>query len=317
MAKLLPRKDVVIMGLGWTGSILAQELTEAGLDVLAIERGPWRDTATDFNIGYMPDELRYAIRKELFLQPAQEAMTMRNDVTPDGAADARLWLLPAGRGRGRRGRALERLCLALSFPPTSQLKTHLTQRYGAKKFERLAVAGLGRQLRRDRALLSTSSNISAARRARRAFSRARCSRGGNPFEGSRSREYPNPPLKMPYSPSLFAEAAKNLGLHPFPAPAANLSRPYVNPLGIAMGECTYCGYCERFGCANYSKSTPQTTHSAGADEEAEFRGPHRMRGDEDQSSSRRQDRQKRHLCGHARAMNMSSRATSSCFAAMG
>ena len=30
MAKLLPRKDVVIMGLGWTGSILAQELTDAG-----------------------------------------------------------------------------------------------------------------------------------------------------------------------------------------------------------------------------------------------------------------------------------------------
>ena len=41
MARILPRKDVVIMGLGWTGSILAHELTEAGLDVLAIERGPW------------------------------------------------------------------------------------------------------------------------------------------------------------------------------------------------------------------------------------------------------------------------------------
>src|SRR4051812_3257467 len=81
MAQLLPRKDVVIMGLGWTGAVLAQELTDAGLDVLAIERGPWRDTATDFNIGYMPDELRYAIRRELFLAAAQEAMTMRNNVT--------------------------------------------------------------------------------------------------------------------------------------------------------------------------------------------------------------------------------------------
>jgi gluconate 2-dehydrogenase alpha chain len=68
MAKTLPKKDVVIMGLGWTGAILAQELTDAGLNVVAIERGPWRDTATDFNIGYMPDELRYAVRCELFLQ---------------------------------------------------------------------------------------------------------------------------------------------------------------------------------------------------------------------------------------------------------
>ena len=67
MAKLLPRKDVVVVGLGWTGAILAHELTEAGLEVVAIERGPWRDTATDFNIGYMADELRYAIRRDLFL----------------------------------------------------------------------------------------------------------------------------------------------------------------------------------------------------------------------------------------------------------
>ena len=37
MTTKLPPKDVVIIGLGWTGSILAQELTEAGLDVIAIE----------------------------------------------------------------------------------------------------------------------------------------------------------------------------------------------------------------------------------------------------------------------------------------
>ena len=26
-----------------------------------------------------------------------------------------------------------------------------------------------------------------------------------------------------------------------------------------MGQCTYCGFCEWFGCANYSKASPQTT----------------------------------------------------------
>jgi gluconate 2-dehydrogenase alpha chain len=55
MARRLPRKDVVIVGLGWTGSILALELARTGLDVVAIERGPWRDTASDFNIGTAPD----------------------------------------------------------------------------------------------------------------------------------------------------------------------------------------------------------------------------------------------------------------------
>ena len=26
-----------------------------------------------------------------------------------------------------------------------------------------------------------------------------------------------------------------------------------------MGPCTYCGFCEWFGCSNYSKASPQTT----------------------------------------------------------
>ena len=44
MSRKLPKKDVVIVGLGWTGSIMANELTDEGLDVIAIERGPWRAT---------------------------------------------------------------------------------------------------------------------------------------------------------------------------------------------------------------------------------------------------------------------------------
>ena len=71
MARRLPRKDAVIIGLGWTGSILAHTLCDAGLDVVAIERGPWRDTATDFPISYAQDELRYRLQHELFLRPAQ------------------------------------------------------------------------------------------------------------------------------------------------------------------------------------------------------------------------------------------------------
>src|ERR1700733_14041075 len=79
MATKLPAKDVVIIGLGWTAAILAHELTDQGLDVVAIERGPWRDTATSFNIGYAPDELRYAVRMDLFQRPAQTTYTFRNN----------------------------------------------------------------------------------------------------------------------------------------------------------------------------------------------------------------------------------------------
>jgi choline dehydrogenase-like flavoprotein len=79
MARKLPRKDVAIIGLGWTGSILAQELTDEGLDVVAIERGPWRDTASDFLISYAQDEWRYRLQHELFLRPAQTTVTFRNN----------------------------------------------------------------------------------------------------------------------------------------------------------------------------------------------------------------------------------------------
>jgi choline dehydrogenase-like flavoprotein len=90
MTRKLPKKDVVIVGLGWTGSIMANELTEEGLDVVAIERGPWRDAATDFPPSYDQDELRYRIRHELFLRPDQTTFTFRNKMDADGAAHPQL-----------------------------------------------------------------------------------------------------------------------------------------------------------------------------------------------------------------------------------
>ena len=80
MTTKLPRRDVVIVGLGWTGSILAQELTDAGLQVLAIERGKFRDTVPDFASTHIQDELKYAVRNALFEEPARETLTFRNSL---------------------------------------------------------------------------------------------------------------------------------------------------------------------------------------------------------------------------------------------
>jgi gluconate 2-dehydrogenase alpha chain len=257
VAQRLPRKDVVIIGLGWTGSILANELTDAGLEVVAIERGPWRDTATDFNIGYMPDELRYAIRKDLFLQPAQEALTMRNN-TGETALPMRDYgsFLP---GAGVGGAGVHWNGQTWRFWSSDfQLKSHLTERYGAERIQDLQVEDWGvtyaemeNAYERYEYLCGISGKAGNLK--------GQIQPGGNPFEDPRQRDYPLPPMKMTYAPTLFAEAARGLGFHPFPTPSANLSASYVNPLGIAMGQCTYCGFCERFGCANYSKASPQTT----------------------------------------------------------
>src|SRR6185437_3608471 len=74
----MPPVDVVLVGFGWTAAIMGQELTDAGLNVLALERGGWRDTSTDFAVTFAQDELRYMERKALFQEPARDTLTFRN-----------------------------------------------------------------------------------------------------------------------------------------------------------------------------------------------------------------------------------------------
>jgi gluconate 2-dehydrogenase alpha chain len=258
MPRKLPHKDAVIIGLGWTGSILANELTDAGLDVVAIERGPWRNTATDFPISYMQDELRFRIRHELFLRPSQMSVTFRNKAS-ETALPVRNWgAFMLGNGVG--GAGVHWNAETWRFMPSDfTTKSHLTQRYGAgflpadmtvqdwgvtyddlepyyDKFEYLC--GISGQ----------AGNV-----------KGKIHDGGNPFEGARARPYPTSAMKQGYGHALFADAARQLGYKPFPQPSGNLSETYTNPLGVQLGQCTFCGFCEWFGCANYSKATPQTT----------------------------------------------------------
>jgi gluconate 2-dehydrogenase alpha chain len=258
MARRLPRKDVVIIGLGWTGSILANELTDAGLDVVAIERGPWRDTATDFPISYAQDELRYHLQHELFLRPSQTSVTFRNNGSQT-ALPVRTWgAFMLGNGVG--GAGIHWNGQTWRFLPTDfTLRSHLTQRYGTNFLPAdmtiqdwgVTFDDLEPHYDKFEYLCGTSGqagNINGT-----------IQDGGNPFEGPRSRPYPTPPLKQGYGHMLFAQAAKELGYKPFPLPAGNLSQSYTNPLGVTLGQCTYCGFCEWFGCANYAKASPQTT----------------------------------------------------------
>src|SRR5580692_2370203 len=257
MATKLPKKDVAIIGLGWTSAILANELTDQGLEVVAIERGPWRDTATAFNIGYAPDELRYAVRLDLFQRPAQNTVTFRNNDSQTALPIRQFGSFLPGNGVG--GAGVHWNGQTWRFQPSDfVIRSHLTERYGANSIpDELSLQDWGTtydelepyydQFEYLAGISGKAGNLNGV-----------IQNGGNPFEGPRKRDYPLPPMKMTYAPTMFAEAARSLGYHPFPSPSANLSAAYTNPLGIKMGQCTYCGFCERFGCANYSKASPQT-----------------------------------------------------------
>ncbi len=257
MARRLPSVDVVLVGFGWTASILAKELTDSGLQVVALERGGFRDTIPDFSPSTVQDELRYAVRHELFEEPERETMTFRNSNRQTALPMRHLGSFNPGSGAGGAGVHWNGQCWRF-LPSDFLAHSHNVQRYGAKfvpadmtiqdwgvtyeelephydKFEYLCgVSG-------------TAGNLEGTVQP-----------GGNPFEGPRARGYPLPPLKRARGSILFDKAAKEAGFQPFPAPAANTSKPYKNLYGVQLGECTYCGYCEWFGCGNYSKSSPQT-----------------------------------------------------------
>jgi gluconate 2-dehydrogenase alpha chain len=76
MVTKLKEVDAVVVGLGWTGGILSKELAEAGLKVVALERGPRRTTDKDYAVPTIRDELRYVIRHELMQNTARDTLTI-------------------------------------------------------------------------------------------------------------------------------------------------------------------------------------------------------------------------------------------------
>jgi gluconate 2-dehydrogenase alpha chain len=65
---------------------------------------------------------------------------------------------------------------------------------------------------------------------------------------------------------VFEAGARKLGYHPFPSPRAILSETYQNRPG-----CTYCGFCQAFGCHIGAKSSTLVTKLPDADATGNFK----------------------------------------------
>src|SRR6202044_3083785 len=103
MATKLKEIDVVIVGLGWTGGILAKELTEVGLKVVALERGSMRTSENDYALPNIRDELRYVVRHDLMQNTARDTITVRNNPQQDALPMRRLGSFLPGEGVGGSG----------------------------------------------------------------------------------------------------------------------------------------------------------------------------------------------------------------------
>jgi len=254
--KTLPRTDVVIVGGGWTGLLMAKELgARTHLSIVVLERGAPREPN-----GYRTDmdELDYAIRLRMMQDPSLETVTLRHHPKQRALPMRKLASFLPGTGVGGAGEHWQGFCPRFS-PDFFELRTRTVERYGAKRLpEDCDIRDWGMTYDELEPHYARAENLMGVS-GKAGNLNGKILPGGDPFEGSRSTEYPTPPMKMPHLAEMFRTAAQSIGLHPYPIPAATISVPYTNADGIHRPGCVYCGYCERFGCMIGSKAQPSNT----------------------------------------------------------
>jgi len=254
--KTLPSVDVVIVGGGWTGLLMAKELgSRTALSVVVLERGGLRKTD---DYGDDMDELDYAIRLRMMQDASGESVTLRHTTSQRALPLRQHASFFPGSGVGGAGEHWNGV-FPRALPDCFALLSNTIEKYGAERLPEdhsiqdwgVTYDELEPHYTRADVLLGISGKAGNIR--------GKLIEGGNVFEGWRSAEYPTPPTKIPYCSALFRDAAKGLGYHPYPVPAATISQVYTNPDGIARPGCTYCGFCERFGCMIGAKAQPTNT----------------------------------------------------------
>ncbi len=252
------KTDVVIVGVGAAGGILAAELSKAGMKVIGLERGPRLKTA-DFD---PHDELRYFQRQELRPDPKRQPVTWRpNANVRSKPLSTMSYGNQAGGGTVHYGAVSWRL-----HEDDFRARSRTIERYGAAAIPEnsslidwpLSYAELEPYYDRAEYELGVSGKAGNLQGNK--------IDGGNVFEAPRRRDYPLPPLRPDQSEIIFEEATRKLGYHPFSTPRAIVSEPYNNRPG-----CTYCGFCQAFGCHVGAKSSILVTKLPEADLSGNFK----------------------------------------------
>ena len=217
-------KDVCVIGTGAAGGVWIDACTRAGLEVVALERGPELGPA-DF---MHHDEWSNTHRGEGFAPDWRDTLRETDGEVAQLGRSAMLAQCVGGGtahwgGQSWRYREDDFRLLSSEGPVAGANLADWPIRYAelepwyARAEQRLGLAGRA---------------------------------GANPFEAPRRRGYPNP-AHPPRSATLALErGAKALGLHPFPTPLAINSQPYAG-----RGICLNGGQCSNFGCPTQAKAS--------------------------------------------------------------
>jgi gluconate 2-dehydrogenase alpha chain len=251
----LKETDAVVIGVGWTGSILARELTKAGLNVVGLERGNKRMPREDFTIPSVRDDLKYAVRQELFQDTQLETVTVRHSPNEGALPIRRLGSFLLGTDLGGAGTHWNGMTWRW-LPSDHNARSHIIERYGKNAIpEEMTIQDLPVSYDELEPYYDKFEKLCGVS-GKAGNLRGNIVDGGNVFEGPRQNEYPNPPLVKSLAGTIMDQASRSLGYHPFQAPSSNASETYTNFEGMTLGACEYCGHCERFGCEANAKASP-------------------------------------------------------------
>lgn len=203
---MIPRKkpepvEVLIIGAGASGGTAAKVFTEAGIRVVALDRGPFLR-----NEQFSGDELKYLNRNYVWPDPQLKPRTYRPDEespeeevqfspTPQGVGGGTIhWggIVPRMTEDDFRLRSLHGDIPGASLVDWPIEYADLEPYYTRVEWE-LGTSGLA---------------------------------GANRWEGPRSKGYPTKPVELTHYGRVFAQAMKKMGQSTFPIPQAMVTEPY-------------------------------------------------------------------------------------------
>jgi gluconate 2-dehydrogenase alpha chain len=249
--------DAVIVGSGVVGSIMSMELASAGLKVVCLERGRMIDPQQDFVMPYVHDELKYDRHSDIFQNLSRETITFRNNGSERALPMRELGSFKPGEMVGGTGAHWG--CNARRFLPHDfEFRSRITERYGKSFFPEDCTSQDWGVTFDDVEPYYDQFECIYGVGGKAGNLNGEIQPGGNPHEGPRSREYPNPPTRRTPQGELFAKAATELGYTPFQGPAAAMTQDYTNLYKLMLGECHRGGFCSSHVCSQGAKANPLT-----------------------------------------------------------